>query len=216
MSEEEGEGGEYVTVSRKRMAMYERAASEIKSRDARVRAYKALVSAYEPLADRERNNLLSEGHYNNSEDLTKYIRFVEEVEPGRAARLWEDIADENLGAELPDVGVVKEAANRLQLLGYDSKAKGIRDKLKTKAGTAQEAVFRGAGWGETTMRYRRPGLAKRVITSIFVASLLGVFVLATGSITGNVTGASATSTAWTGLLSLVALLAGLFLILRKE
>ncbi len=222
MAEEEGEK---VPVSRKRMEMFEKAASEIKGRDERRSAYTALAAAYEPLADKERKHFESEGFYEHSSDLTKYIRYTEEVNPSKAVRLWYDVARDNLNAELPDPKVVGEAANRLDLLGYAEQAKEIRDMLRTKIKKSQEVILREAGWGGTTIKHRRPevgstgehkGLAGKVSTAILVLSLLGLMGLAVGGVTGAVTGAARTSAAWNVVLALIALLSGLFLIAHKE
>jgi hypothetical protein len=159
-------------------------------------------------------------HYEHPEFITGYMSYAEtRLSREEAKKQWVDIATKNIReADIPDKMVVETAAEHLSGMGYNEQAGMIRRMLETKIGKTEKKVFEEAGVGDTTVRrFRsRSGLAGKVTTAIFVVSLLGVVGLASGGITGAVTGAARTSAAWNVVLSLIALLSGLFLAANKE
>jgi hypothetical protein len=220
---------EMVHVSKKTLQMLRQTADDIKDKGKKKEFYTNLAKAYQPAAYEERVEFERSGRYNDPQAIIDYGSALGEADTVKAARYWKTVANDNLNAEDPDYTVIEKAIDGLDKLGgkYKDDAERLREQEAAKTVGHLKGVLRKAHWGETTIRHIRPktageresargGLAEKIDTAIFVVSLLGILAFSAGTITGGVIGVARTTAAWNVVLGLVALLSGLFLVLRRK
>ncbi len=176
--------------------------------------YKKRVVSREDF-DNEREYFAEHGSYRSPGTVTDYLKSIESTEPRKAARLYGDVAHDNLTAVKPDYGVVNDAVGGLRRLGEEEEAKDVERRRKSKLEATTTAAMMRAGWN-TMVRSRVKAGLKEATTGVFIASILGAVGLSVGRITGNVIGTAETSANWSLILGFIALLTGLFLILNYK